>query len=274
MKLKKKTKTISDRIHPVASLPLVIAALFYGKSGTGKTTIGATFPGPILHIDIREKGTDSISNLDNVDTIQLSDWGEFEELYWFLKDGKSGYNTVMIDTTSQLQDLVVNEVGNTASNKNGDLMSRRAWGIASGRLKTWLLNYRDLIEEGINVVFITHERSRELEEGEDDEITPMTGPNLIPSLASMLTASVKVVGHSFIRETRIKEEGKKSKRVMEYCMRLGPHASFITKIRQPRDAYTPDVIEDPSYKKLVSIMKGEFKPVEDKTPTKKLLRKK
>ena len=98
---------ITDRIKPVTSLGLVLAALFYGRAGTGKTTVASSFPKPLLHLDIREKGTDSIADVEDVDTIQVNSWDEFEQIYWYLASAENKYKTVVIDAVSQLQDFAV-----------------------------------------------------------------------------------------------------------------------------------------------------------------------
>lgn len=259
---------IMERITPVAELGLVIAALFYGRAGTGKTTIGSTFPAPILHLDIREKGTDSVSDVEDFDTISIQDWEEIEQVYWYLKSGDSPYKTVIFDAVSQAQDMAVDSAMLDDGKQPGDLVTKRQWGVASGKMKTWIVNYRDLVDEGINVVFLAHDRATEGEEGEDGELTPSVGPRVMPSVASVLTAGVKIVGQTFIRELNEKQEGGKVKRKVTYCMRLGPHAYYETKIRQIKGSYTPEVLEDPTYDKLVSIMKGELEAPEEKVETK------
>ena len=257
---------LTDRIKEVTSLGVIIAALFYGRAGTGKTTLGASFPKPLLHLDIREKGTDSIADLDQVNTVSVEDWDDFEKIYWFLKAGGHGYKTVVIDAVSQLQDFAV-EKAQQDDGKQFELVTKRQWGAASGYLKTWIINYRDLVDEGINVVFLAHDRVHEGEEGEEGELTPTVGPRLMPSVASILTASVKLIGNTLIRETYEKLEGGKQRRIVSYCLRVGPHAYYETKIRQPKGSYTPDFLENPTYEKLVALMKGELKP--EKEPAKK-----
>ena len=133
-----------------------------------------------------------------------------------------------------------------------------------------------LVDLGINVVFLAHDRTNEGEEGEDGEMSPSVGPRVMPSVASILTASVKIVGNTFIREVHTKLDGGKMKREVIYSMRIGPHAYYNTKIRQPKGSYTPDILENPDYDKLVSLMKGEFQRPESvvkKPVTRKLVRK-
>lgn len=255
-----KFSAITDRIKPVSSLGLVLAALFYGKAGTGKTTVAATFPKPLLHLDIREKGTDSISDLKDVDSISIEDWDQFEQVYWYLKSKENPYKTVVIDAVSQLQDFAL-AAALAENGKTEDApVSKRDFGVAAGRLKSWIINYRDLVDDEINVVFLAHDRTNEGEEGDDGELMPSVGPRMMPSVASVLTAAVKIIGNTFVKETHEKLDGGKMKREVVYCMRIGPHAYYTTKVRQPKGSYTPEVIENPGYNVLVSLMKGEIKP--------------
>jgi phage nucleotide-binding protein len=269
-----KFAAVLDRIKPVTSLGLVLAALFYGKAGTGKTTVAATFPKPLLHLDIREKGTDSISDMKEVDSISIEDWDQFEQVYWYLKSKENKYKTVVIDAVSQLQDFALIAALKENGKDESDQISKRDFGMAAGRLKSWIINYRDLVDDEINVVFLAHDRTSEGEDSEDGEMTPSVGPRLMPSVASVLTAAVKIIGNTFVKESHEKLEGGKIERRVVYCMRLGPHAYYTTKVRQPKGSYAPDIIENPGYPAMVQIMKGEFEaPVAPAPVTSKLKRK-
>lgn len=252
---------------PVERLPAIMACLIYGKTNTGKTRISSTFPKPLLLLDVREKGTDSISNVKGVSVGHIDEWKQLEDVYWYLKDGNHEYKTVVIDQLTQLEKLALAQAKKDNRKEEDDHTSKRDFGAASGLLTTWILNYRDLIDTGMNVVFLAHDR---LTGGTEDEnapdegqIDPSVGPRMMPSVASFLGGSVKLIGNTFIRETfSIKQQPgsklKKKVRLVEYCMRLGPHAYYATKTRTPVGIAAPAVLVDPDYDKLMAVMAGDY----------------
>lgn len=238
--------------------------VLYGRSGTGKTTMAATFPKPILYLNIRDDGEDSISDVKQIDVLDIDSLKEFEDAYWWLTKNPKAYKTVIIDTVSQLQTMAVNETAKKNKRKGnpGDwgVMTKRDWGDVAARLKEWFMNYRDLAGEGIEVVFIAQDRTFNLtEEEEEDEqsLAPEVGPALSPSVAKALNASVHVIGNTFIRERRFKDDRKKWVNVKEYCLRVGPSSLYVTKVRKPKDIEVPETIVDPDYDALMDIIEGE-----------------
>jgi phage nucleotide-binding protein len=254
-KLKESPPTAVSRIRPVEAGSTVVSAMFYGKAGTGKTTVASTFPKPLLHLDIREKGTDSIVDVGGIDSVRVDSWDDIEELYWHVVQGKK-YKTVVIDAVTQMQDLAIESVV-SKEGREDKVMSKRMWGEASGKLKQWILSYRDLVDLGIHVVFLAHDRVSEGEDGEDGELMPDVGPRVMPSVASVMNAAVSVVGNTMIRELQERSANGKITKSMEYGMRLGPHAYYTTKIRSPKGTPVPIVLSDPTFEKIVSIIRGE-----------------
>lgn len=244
-------------VEPVSQLESTISMLAYGKSGTGKTTFSSTFPKPLLLMDIREKGWDSIANVKGVDVAKVDRWEQFEEMYWYLAEGNHKYKTVVIDQVTTLQDLALNKSLREAGKKETDALSKRDFGHASGLMKTWLLNYRDLIDVGINVVFLAHDRAQEGDETEDNQIDPSVGPRMMPSVASFLNGAVKLIGHTFIRETT-EIVDKRRKRLISFAMRIGPHAYYVTKARSLVGVTVPQVVVDPTHEKLAAVMQGTY----------------
>ena len=139
-------------------------------------------------------------------------------------------------------------------------MTKRDWGEASGMMKDWVVNFRDLPME---VVFIAQEKASSGEGDEDNPdnmLTPEVGPAIMKSVALALNAAVSVIGNTFIgvRHRTIKVKGKpKEVEEIKYCLRIGPNPIYITKIRKPRHIEAPAVIENPEYRDVLEVIKGE-----------------
>lgn len=259
------TDPVTARIVPVGSTSDNLKALFYGRSGTGKTTLLGTAPKPLLILDVREQGTTSIRQSPDTYVYPVESWDDFEQVYWYLKNsqGPTKFRSVGIDTITQLQELALKKV--IGGDANG-LITKRAWGEASGLLKTWIVMFRDL---DLNVIFTAHDRLTAVSDDEvdDDEgtIVPEVGPWLMPSVAKTLNGAVGVIGQTFIRERTIttkSAKGKKiSKQVVEFCLRVGPHARYTTKLRRdPRlgtAGAVPQVLVNPSFDQLYRLSLGE-----------------
>lgn len=277
MAIRKKvsSKSILSNAKPVSKLELVITALLYGRSGSGKTTIAGTFPKPILFLDIGERGTDSLANQEGIDVLTVNNWSELEEIYWALKDG-THYKTVVIDAVHTMQGLSIQEARDIAGKKDKDMTSQRDMGQATGLMNTWNYNYRDLRDDGINVVFLAHDRLREADTDDGVEsITPEVGPNVMPNVGKTLMGAVNIIGYTYVRESVVgkKIPGKKAEKKAEYCLLLGANAVYNTKVRSPKENVTPEFIVDPTYDKLVSVIKGESSPKAASTVKRRIIRK-
>lgn len=242
--------------------------LLYGRSGTGKTTLAATFPTPILFLDVRDEGLDSVADIEGVEFKEIDNLDEFEDVYWWLKENPGHYKTVVIDTVSQLQDLSILDTlgGKMKKGKSiGDwgTMSQRQWGQVSSYMKEWLVNFRDLTKDDMNIIFLAQERvdhESTMEVQVDGQIAPEVGAMLSPGTVKVLNAAVSVIGNTFIRSKIIKKEvnGKtKREERIEFCLRIGPSSVHTTKVRKNRDIEVPSFLSDPSYQDIIEVIKGE-----------------
>lgn len=250
-----KRSSIQERIQPISEVEAFVTALVYGRAGTGKTAFGSTFPKPLLYLDIREKGHETIAKVSGIDRLAVDAWADIEEVYWMLESGTK-YASVVVDQVTAMQQLALDKVRGDKGLEPGDTMSQRTWGEISGLMQTWLYNFRELYNHEYHICFLAHERLRQTEGEEDDRIDPSVGANMMPSVASFLNGAVSIIGNTFIREHTNKETKDRS---VQYCMRVGPHAYYAAKIRRPIGADTPlpDVIVNPTFDKVLKISKGE-----------------
>lgn len=260
-------RRIKDLIVPISKYKVKLNVVLYGRAGSGKTTVACSFPRPILLLDVKDKGTDSVSDLADKDlhVMHVRSVQDLEETYWYLRKTPHNYKTVVIDQLSGLQDLVIESVLGQELDE-GDIgrwgtMRKQDWGRVSAYMKTWIINFRDLAK--VNAVFIAQDRvfnGSEDEDSADGQILPEVGPRLMPSVVSTLNAAVGIIGNTFVRETiREFKVGKRKikKRKVEYCLRIGPHSMYITKIRKPKSIEVPPYLVDPDYDDIIDVMKGE-----------------
>ena len=259
----KKVSRGGDRLSkakPLTEVEKFLVALFYGRSGTGKTTLYSTFPKPSLLLDFSDRGTDSIMDVEGIDYLSMDDWDDVPETFYALEK-QAKYKSLCLDTVAGMQRLAIDKVREEHKIDITTALNRKNWGEVSGMLNTWLLNYRDL---EMNVVFLAPDKVKHATEdddenlvGEDDRIDPEVGPALIPSVALNLNAAVKIIGNTYIQQKTVIKGGKQVD-VTHYMLRLGPHPYYITKVRSPKSFKIPPAIANPSYSKIQKIIKGEY----------------
>ena len=164
-KLREAEAHISDVDHEVPYLK----ALIYAKNGKGKTYFGATGPDVII-IDCNEQGTPSIRHIPGVKVFRVSEWGDIELAYWYVKRGKHNRKTVVIDTLTSLGRMcmkyVLKEEAEADPTRPPATPSQRDYGTLGELLSTQILNFRNL---DMNVIFLAQER-KSFQEDEDDEM--------------------------------------------------------------------------------------------------------
>lgn len=243
----------------------------YGRSGSGKTTLAASWPKPILYFNIQDNGTDSIMDEDDIDVVDIETSDELkDQILWLHKKAAKGkliYKTIVCDTLTQLQSILVKEVCAKKTLKKGQnagdygTMTMQEWGSVAGDLKAVIMDIRNV--DGVESVFICQERIFNAGDEEDDGLgmlEPEVGPRLMPSVKNDLNASVSTIVNTFIRirTEKTKVEGKQRRVIhKEYSLRVGPNGVYTTKLRKPKGIEAPDLIVDPTFRKLKKIMKGK-----------------
>lgn len=256
-----------------------IKILLYGRSGTGKTTLWATFPKPILAVIC--SGGDKPGELRSIDTpeyrktihqVVLKSTNEMADLGDYLRSGESPYQTVVLDHVTGFQDKILAEILGLAevpAQKYWGLATQAQYGQVSMQAKELL---RPFFSLPTNFVIVAQERTFGGKEEGSELIAPSVGAGVAPSLAGWLNSTVDYVGQMFVRgkvERGFMQvgSGKDAQQVptitklpgVDYCLRTAPHEVYMTKFRQPKGQELPEAIIDPDYDKLMELIRAGFR---------------
>ena len=173
---------------------------------------------------------------------------------------------MVFDTVTEMQRLLMREVADKRASSSGSgTISQRDWGEIGGVMSKWISDFRNLDME---VVFLAQERVSDMENLDTQTVMPSVGAALMPSVATTLNAAVNVIANTFVHVERTTKliEGKQVRNTKtQYCLRVGPNPVYITKVRKPKASVAPDHIVDPTYDKLINIVKGK---ANEKSPAK------
>lgn len=231
------------QVVKAAGRPAQLNMMIYGESGLGKTTLaGSADAVPdmrnVLIIDV-EGGTESLRvPYPNVDVIRVASWQDMQNLYSTLQKGGHGYNTVVIDSLTELQkfsmDKIMRELVESKPDRDVDVPSMREWGKNITQIRQVVRAFRDL---PVSTIFTALDRA------DKDERTGITvhKPYLSGKLASEVAAFLDVVVFFYVKEVEEEKDGKKIK-VQERKILCQPTASHVAKDRTNK---LPMVITDP-----------------------------
>jgi phage nucleotide-binding protein len=141
--------------------------LLYGESGAGKTYTCSTAPGKVLVISM-EAGLLSIRDKENVDAIEIKTYEELNQIYGELKNGSHDYNTVCLDSISEMSEILLHH--ELSINKD----ARKAFGNVKETCEGIMRMFRDL---PMHVIFVS-KMAKENNDGRWDFAPRMVGKQL------------------------------------------------------------------------------------------------
>jgi len=246
------TRRVRAKIHPASELPQNQNMLVYGDSGVGKTRFASSAP-KVLMIDVNDKGQDSVRRDLNPDFIQIEYWREVNDIYWFLQEGDHSYESVGIDTVSNLQnicmDFVLGDEAARDASRDPDMPSRQAWGKVGKLMRTQIINFRNL---PLNTIFVAQLRAKQTGDDEDDESEIIYGPEVSPSIEKTLKAAVGTIGYLTKREVVIRnKKTKTARKEIRRRLLLGDSERYISK---DRNGVFPEHIDAPDLAEMLTLI--------------------
>lgn len=194
-----------------------LKALFFGESGAGKTSLCGTaqdspITSPALMIDV-EGGTSVISDKPDIDAKAARAMQHVQEIADTLHKFPKYYNTIMLDSLTELRDIDMQEVMLEQYKKKPEttdlyVPSPREWGKSGARVKEILRYLKDL---PCHVVVTTL-----MDEHKDERTGKITTEPLLPGqLRKQVPGFFDVVGYLRVNPdgTRVMQF-QKTERVM------------------------------------------------------------
>lgn len=221
----------------------------YGRNGSGKTRLAASAP-KVLLIDCNEEGDRSVKDTDGVRVLPIRTWEKLGDAYWFLKSDNHPFESVAIDTVSEMNglamDFVLGEAEERDPTRERSMPDKRTWGRAGQLMRGMLLAYRNL---PMHVVFCAQERI--IRDPDTEEVVDIT-VDLPNSSRGIAMGSVGVLGRMVPREVRVKKNGKVTKKWKDHLL-LAPHETMKTK---DRTGALGAVVVNPTMDKIIEAWAG------------------
>ena len=252
------SKSISTiNIQKLSERPLFANILVYGESGVGKTTFASTAPRPILWLE-SEGGTHSIGDKEGIDVVRVVTLQDYRDVLQYLEANPGKYQTVVIDSFSETQALILKDIMKAAvkldpgRDEFAPLFSE--WGRLTGVMREIARAYRDLPMHTV-ITALTRE--------DKDDLTGKTRirPRLTPALADELPAFMDVCGFLYTstpKKGEVDKEGVEKDEEGVGVIRnllLMPTGKYTAKVRAPKGSNPPNYITDPTFDKVVELLK-------------------
>lgn len=235
-------------ISEVSSGKLVV---LYGKSASGKTKVGSTFPKPMLYVKIGDDGVNTIKRVSGISIVEPRTTAELKQVFEELEKDKT-YKSVFVDTFS----LLVNEWKNENVIQKGKKMTQQLWG--------------DLLTETEELIRLAHKLSKkkwvilsgheviDSIEGMEDELLPDVRISISKGARTYIEGMANFGIHTVkIQKEVIDKATGETKEVVKYAADIGPNPYYWTKFQVDPKIKLPSRMINPSYEKIMKLIEEE-----------------
>ena len=224
--------------------------VIYGKSTSGKTTLASTFPKPMLYLQIGDDGSNSIADVEGVKAIRIKDLGQLREILLELRLDRK-YKTVLIDTFSML----VNEWIDSNAVQKKKRVTQQMWGDLKTDTEEYIKLSHMLAKDRI-IVLTCHEAADSFE-GMEDEIAPDIRPSVSKGARTYLEGMSNYGIHTTVMQKAKEQPDGSVKQIEVYAAHLASNPYYWVKTQKPKDVKLPKLVVNPTYSKIIKLLKGE-----------------
>lgn len=246
------------RIAKVAERTPHVNLLVYGNSGVGKTRLLGTSDDcepmrKVVFLDLEGGAFSLRATNPDVDVVRIPNWASLVEVLQELRAGNHGYNTVVIDSLTEVQKynlyyvlgLRVEEAEAKEKIADPDIADMRAWQRNSEHMRKVVRAFRDLPMNALFTALVREDKN------------PQSGavkllPSLSGKLASEVAAFLDVVVYMYKKEVDV-PDGEVTVKVNKRLLLTSATENVVAKDRSDN---LPVVIENPSMPNLYSLITG------------------
>lgn len=243
--------SIIDSAMPISEVEQGKLVVLYGRSGSGKTWLGASFPKPMLYLKIGDDGVNTIKQVDGIYVKELKKVGELKlALKECLQDTK--FASVFVDTFS----LLVNEWKNENVLEKNKRMTQQAWGdLATDTEECVRLAHKVSLDKW--VILSCHEVVDTID-GMEDELLPDVRCSVSKGVRTYLEGMANFGLHTvkIQKEVDNPKTGETEVKV-KFAIDVGPNPFYWTKLQIDPSVKVPKRIINPTYDKLMKIVSPE-----------------
>ncbi len=164
--------------------------LVFGPSKTGKTTLAATAPKAIM---LDTEGGYMAARKSGIDVLPTTTWSIFSDAVQELMMGGHGYESVILDSVTLLQELAGREASLLEFILDSGKDARQAYGAVGAMVRHKLLQLNNL---PMNVIFTAQLREKEAVDIEAGQY-PLV-PEVTPAIHKVLVAAPDVIARTAI----------------------------------------------------------------------------
>lgn len=217
----------------------------YGRNGSGKTRLGASFPN-VLIVDCNDEGDRSVKGVPGTRVIHCTNWHRVGVAYWYLKTARHPFESVSIDTVTEMNnlamDFVLDEAENRDPTREKAMPDRRAYGRTATLMRGMLYAYRNL---PLHVIFLAQERI--IRDPDTEEILEIT-VDLPNGSRGAAMSGAGILGRLTPKRVRVREDGRVVKRWQDQLF-VEPDEIVWTK---DRTNLLRPVLKDPTGDKIIA----------------------
>lgn len=223
--------------------------LIYGESGAGKTVLAGSADAvpemrPVLLLDA-EGGTLSLDHTyPDVEVVRITSWTDLQEIYDVLWSGRHKYQTVILDSITEMQKFGMDHVLKSPQMARLNLMpdsipGLKEWGINTEQVRRLIRGFRDLEMNTIFTALVKEDKN------------PRTGqitmrPKLSGQLSSEVPAHLDIVAYMYVKNMQNGDAVEQKRLLLTQATDM--------QVAKDRTGRLPIVVEEPQMANIYGVL--------------------